>query len=213
MKSLLLTLALTSLAHAVTTQPNLTALSDSTTWRIHNRAATPVPEKPNALRLDVGNNAGVAWLVGSDFSNGTLELDLRGANKPGQSFVGLAFHGADDATYEAVYFRPFNFRQPDAIRRSRAVQYISLPGHDWPTLREQHPGKYEAPVSPVPNPDDWFHARIVIENRTVSVFVNDASDPCLVVESLSDRSTGQIGLWVGNGSSGDFANLKLTPAP
>ena len=208
---LLTTLALTALAHAAPLQPDLSAFSDSATWRIQNRSSSAVPEKPNALRLDAREGAGVAWLVGSDFAHGTIEFDLRGADKPGQSFVGIAFRAADDSAYEAVYFRPFNFRNPDPVRAARAVQYISVPGNDWPTLREKFPGKYEAAISPVPDPDDWFHVRVVLSGRTISVFVNHAEKPCLVVDSLADRPSGQIGLWVGNGSSGDFANLKLTP--
>jgi hypothetical protein len=42
--------------------------------------------------------------------------------------------------------------------------------------------------------------------------VNDATEPCLVVEQLSDRKSGWVGFWVGNGSGGEFANLKVTAA-
>jgi hypothetical protein len=45
----------------------------------------------------------------------------------------------------------------------------------------------------------------------VSVFVNDAKEPSLVVEQLSDRKKGLVGLWVGNTSGGDFANFKIIP--
>jgi hypothetical protein len=201
-----------SLAHAGSAQPDLSAHTDSSVWRLHNRAASAVPDQPNTLRLAPRDNAGIAWLIGSNFSSGTIELDLRGANKPGQSFVGVAFRGTNDDTYEAVYFRPFNFKNPDPARAAHAVQYISLPANDWPALREKFPGKYEAAIAPVPDPDAWFHARIVLSDRTISVFVNDAEKPCLVVDSLADRPSGLIGLWVGNASSGDFGNLKLTAA-
>jgi hypothetical protein len=52
----------------------------------------------------------------------------------------------------------------------------------------------------------------VIANPKVSVFVNDSKEPCLVVDLLNDRKTGSVGLWVGNNSGGDFANLTITPA-
>jgi len=45
------------------------------------------------------------------------------------------------------------------------------------------------------------------------VFVADAKQPSLVVRQLSDRHTGRVGLWVGNNSGGDFANLKIVPTP
>jgi hypothetical protein len=31
----------------------------------------------------------------------------------------------------------------------------------------------------------------------------------LVIDKLNDRKTGKIGLWVGNTSDGDFANLQI----
>jgi len=42
----------------------------------------------------------------------------------------------------------------------------------------------------------------------VSVFVNDA-EASFVVNRLSERRTGLVGLWVGNSSGGDFANLRI----
>jgi hypothetical protein len=46
----------------------------------------------------------------------------------------------------------------------------------------------------------------------VSVFVGNAKEPSLVVDQLSDRRKGLVGLWVGNNSAGDFASLKIVPA-
>jgi hypothetical protein len=178
---------------------------------VHNRELSRPPDRPEAHRLDARAGDGVAWLIGSDFTEGTIEVDLRGANQPGQSFVGMAFRGVNNTTFDAVYFRPFNFKNPDIPRRARAVQYVSMPAHPWERLRNESPGKYEAAVNPVPDPDGWFHARIVITDRQVAVFVNDATVPCLTVTELTARTGGQIGLWVGNGSAGDFANLKITP--
>jgi hypothetical protein len=194
--------------HAV--EPDLTKITDTTVWRVHNRAASSAPDRDKSVRLDARANDGMAWLVGSNFSEGTIEVDLRGANKPGQSFVGIAFRGADDTTFDAVYFRPFNFKNPEVPRRARAVQYVSMPQFGWEKLRIDSPGEYEAAVNPVPDPDGWFHARIVVESRKVSVYVNDATEPCIVVTELTDRRGGAIGLWVGNGSAGDFANLKIS---
>lgn len=206
---LLVACATFALAPAQTT-PDLTKFADSSVWRIHNRSASTAPDRQQSLRLDARPNDGVAWLVDSNFSEGTIEVDLRGANKPGQSFLGIAFRGESDETYDAVYFRPFNFKNPDIVRRSRSVQYISAPKFPWEKLRTEFPGKYEAAPLPVPDPDDWFHARLVIANRQIKVFVNDATEPSLVVDELSERRGGMIGLWVGNNSSGDFADLKMT---
>jgi hypothetical protein len=204
MKTFLLFALLLGLAFAAT-EP---AVLDLT---VHNRERSIPPDRPEGLRLDARAGDGVAWLVGSDFTEGTIEVDLRGANKPGQSFVGIAFRGVDDTTFDAVYFRPFNFKNPEVPRRSRAVQYVSMPAYPWERLRQENPGEYEATVNPVPDPDDWFHVRIVVQGRKVAVFVNDAPAPCLAVTELTSRLGGKIGFWVGNNSAGDFANLKITP--
>src|SRR5687767_13135379 len=99
---------------------DLTKIADRSVWRIHNRDAKLVEEGDRKfVRLDARANDGVAWLVDSDFKAGTIEVDLRGKNAVGQSFVGIAFHGADDTTYDAVYFRPFNFKNADPARRQR----------------------------------------------------------------------------------------------
>ena len=132
-----------------------------------------------------------------DLKNGTVELDIKGKDLRGESFVGIAFHGSDNEHYAAVYFRPFNFRDPE--RKARSVQYVSLPGHDWDALREQSPGKYENAVNPVPDPNDWFHARIVIKFPEVWVFVNESNEPSLFVQEIEKIGQGKFGLWIDGG--------------
>ena len=163
------------------------------------------------LRLSGSPGDGVAYLRGIQFGNGTIEFDVKGKDVQGQSFVGVAFHGVDGTTYDAIYFRPFNFRTEDPARRSHAVQYISHPTYTWQKLRAERPGTFEQPVSPAPDPNGWFHVRVVVASPKVSVFVGDAKEPSLVVNQLSDRTKGLVGLWVGNNSGGDFANLKINP--
>jgi uncharacterized protein with NRDE domain len=43
----------------------------------------------------------------------------------------------------------------------------------------------------------------------VTVYVNGNQEPSLSVEQLNKRTSGKIGLWVGNNSDGDFANLTI----
>ena len=194
------------------TQPELNRIADAAAWRVSNRTAMPSEHDGHpAVHLGAKGGDGFAWLVGSGLSEGTIDVDLRGANRSGESFVGIAFHGVDDTTFEAVYFRPFNFKNPEIPRREHSAQYVSHPQFTWEKLRRDNPGKYEAAVTPVPDPDGWFHVRIVIEGGKISVFVNDSSTASLVVTQLSDRNKGLVGLWDGNGSDGDFANLRITP--
>jgi hypothetical protein len=161
------------------------------------------------IKIAEGEGSNVMILNNITFSNGTVEFDCKGRNVIGQSFLGLAFHVQNDSTYDIIYFRPFNFSNPDTVRRWRAVQYVSLPKYQWDKLREQFPGKYENKVNPVPGGDDWFHCKISLKGKTVSVFVNNSSKPSLVVNKLTSTTTGKIGLWVENGSDGSFANLEI----
>src|SRR5438094_632444 len=161
------------------------------------------------VRLSEHAGDGVAYLQGVEFTNGTIELDVRGKDVPQQSFVGVAFHGVDGTTYDAIYFRPFNFRAEDPARRGHAVQYIAQPIDPWQNLQAEQPGKYERAIDPVPDPNAWLHVRVVVTSPKVSVFVDDAKEPSLVVDQLSDRKKGLVGLWVGNNAGGDFASVKI----
>jgi len=161
--------------------------------------------------LNANTDYGLLWLNSSSFGDGTIELELKGTAIPGQSFVGVAFHGRDDNTFDAVYFRPFNFLHPE--RKGHSVQYICLPGNDWAELRGKFPGRYENPIDPVPDPvNSWFHIRIVVNYPEIKVYINHISHPTLEVRQLSSHKQGRIGFWVGNGSEGWFRNLKVIPA-
>ena len=191
---------------------DLTAVGRDPRWKIAGRTTSIVDAKgKHALKLSEGEGMGVVWLDGYDFANGVIEVDILGRSQPIQgSFAGVAFRVVDAKTHDAVYFRPFNFRAADPARHSHAVQYVSHPRWSWQTLRSEHPGEYEQAVVPEPDGDEWFHARVVVERPKVSVFVNGGIAPCLVVKELSDRADGSLGLWVGEGSGGHFANLRVT---
>jgi len=178
-------------------------------WELVNRTARSVLEK-SSVRLSEAPGAGLMILKGSDLGDGVIELDIKGSHQIQQSFVGLAFHIQNSTTYDAVYFRPFNFSSNEAIRRSHAVQYISMPDNDWEKLRNQFPGKYEHGVDPAADPDEWFHVKIVLKGYHVSVYVNNARQPSLEVDRISKTTHGRLGLWVGNNSPGSFANLTFT---
>jgi len=194
--------------HTQTIQPDL---QDRSLWDLWGR-------KPEFLRGNEKNGVtfleeepvGLMVLKNYDFSNGTIEFDVKGRDVLQQCFVGFAFHIQNDSTYDAVYFRPFNFKHPEFVRRIHSVQYISLPAYTWRKLRAEHPQDYENAVHPVPGAEDWFHVKMVISGKTISVFVNDAAEPSLVVQKLTATTHGRLGFWVGDPTEGDFANLKIT---
>jgi hypothetical protein len=193
--------------------PDLGSLADGKGLNATKRTISRLTEGARrGVRLSEAAGEGPAYLPDIEFANGTIELDMKGKDVQGASFIGVAFHGVDGTTYDAIYFRPFNFKTDDQARVLRAVQYISHPAHPWQKLRSEQPGQYEKPVKPVPDPNDWFHARVVVASPKVSVFVGDAKEPCLTVNQLSDRKKGLVGIWVGNTSGGDFANFTIAPA-
>ena len=153
---------------------------------------------------------GLGLLADVPFSTGVVELEIKGENKPGRSFVGFAFNIQNDSTYEAVYFRPFNFVAEEEIRRAHMLQYINHPEYTWRVLRETRTGQFENRIENPPDPDDWFHARIVIETEKVRVYVNKSEKPSLEVNRLDSQLSNKIGIWTGFNSAGSFRNLKLT---
>lgn len=179
------------------------------------RAATrEVRELTDGARrgVRIGAAAGEhpAWVEGVSLETGTIEVELRGKDLMQQSFLGLAFAGVSDTTFEAVYLRPFNFRAADPVRRDHAVQYVSLPAYSWQRLRAERAEVFENPVIPPPDPNAWVTLRLAVEPTQVRVFVGEGAEPDLVVERLDVRPGTRVGLWVGNGSEGEFANLRVT---
>jgi hypothetical protein len=114
-------------------------------------------------------------------------------------------------SYEAVYVRPFNFRTSDPARRQNAVQYMAPPDFDWPVLRQRFPGEFERPVHPGVSPTDWMPLHLSVSTRGVGVSVGFVANITLTARKLGSSDRGQIGLWVGNNSDGDFRNLRVTP--
>jgi len=180
--------------------------------RAVNRDVSKLQDPRGAVHVSERANNGVVWIEGSDFAEGTIEVDVRGRDVLQQSFVGIAFHRKDDNAYESVYLRPFNFRAADPVRHRHAVQYITLPDYDWPRLRQEFPDKFESPVDASVAPTDWVPLRVVVRGDAIQVYVGAAKAAALDVKKLGQYDRGMIGLWTGNNSDGDFANLRVTPA-
>ena len=214
----------TSATQVITPDPHQLLVPGKGT--VHNRAVQVKRESEReVVRFDARPQHGLAWWHDVAFDTGTIAFRVRGRNELQRSFVGIAFHGArgargaeapddlsygDGLTYEAVYFRPFNFLSDDPERRAHMVQYVFPSEQHWRPLREQRTGQFEASVTPIPDPDDWFSARVVVSETTVSVYVNSSDTPSLLAQRLSARRDGWVGFFVGYGSDGAFSGLTLT---
>jgi hypothetical protein len=170
-----------------------------------------------AVRLS-GAEGGVALLNGLDFTSGTIVLRVAAIDVPSEDstsrgFVGIVFHSDTGVQrYENIYLRMTNGRATDQLRRNHAVQYESRPDAPWYTLRAEHPGQYEAYVDLMPGA--WTTMRVVVDGTRAQLFVNDAHEPCLIVNDLKLGAIGgRVGLFIGPGTVGYFSRLEVTPAP
>jgi len=177
--------------------------------KAENRTLSLYEKQPGAVEMNAAEGDGLAVIKEIAFETGTIEVELLGENNPGRSFIGLAFNVQDSETYEAVYFRPFNFVATQAIRKAHMVQYIHHPEFSWFKLREERTGEFENEIAHPPDPDGWFKTTLIISEKNVSVYLEDNTEPVLKVERLTSGKSDRIGLWVGNGSSGRFMNLKV----
>jgi hypothetical protein len=72
--------------------------------------------------------------------------------------------------------------------------YQSSPEYPWHRLRDEHPGVYESYADM--EAGAWTTMRIEVEETKARLYVNGATQPCLVVNDLKngDRA-GRIALW------------------
>jgi hypothetical protein len=192
--------------------PDLMDLARRGALRIDGRQVSELVDgERRGVRVSAAQNFGIAWVDGIVFATGTIELDVRGKDVQSQSFLGVALSSVNNSTYESVFVRPFNFRTTDPIRRNHAIQYESMPTHPWSRLRSESPEVYENPTDPAPDPNAWVRLRTVVEPTRIHIFVGDGAEPDLTVDRINARPEGRVGLWVGNFSGGDFANLRMIP--
>jgi hypothetical protein len=127
-----------------------------------------------------------------------------------RGFIGIAFRLQGDGSYEYIYLRPTNGRADDQIRRNHSTQYSAHPTYDFAKLRQEAPEKYESYVDL--QPGVWTRYKIEVEGRKARLYVHGAEQPCLIVNDMKlEPQQGGVALWVGPGTEGYFANLKITP--
>ena len=166
-------------------------------------------------RPDAANASSYALIKDLSFRDGVIEVDLAGQPAAGaaagaRGFIGMAFRVQGDGHYEYIYLRPTNGRADDQVRRNHSAQYSSYPDFDFAKSRQEAPEKYESYVDL--QPGVWTKYRIEVDGRKARLYVHGAEQPVLIVNDLKlDPREGGVALWVGPGTEGYFANLKITP--
>ena len=178
--------------------------------RLLDDSGPPPSQSPN----QAGGSLAMAFLSGSDFEDGTIEADLAGAPRSGagegaRGFVGIAFRIQPDGShFECFYLRPTNGRAGDQLRRNHSTQYISNPDFPWERLRGETPGVYESYTDL--EPGVWTSVKIVVSGTHAELYVNGASQPCLVVNDLKlGKTHGKVALWIGPDTDAHFARVTL----
>lgn len=160
-----------------------------------------------------------ARLVGSDFHDGTIEVDVRArlsawADIDCRGFIGIVFRASgDDDRFEGFYVRPRNGRScTEPQRRIHTMQYFSYPGYTFAYFRERGIADYEAKADI--EMDEWVHLKAEVKGGEGRFYVDDMETPALVVPQMFDGTDarGRVGLYVDNGTDGLFRNLKVTYA-
>lgn len=174
-----------------------------------------------AMRLDENYQEGtdeeaIAIISASNFKEGVIETEIVGTVRPDapadvRGFVGIAFRvQSQGKQFECFYIRPTNGRAEVQIRRNHATQYVSHPDYPWYRLREENPGVYESYTDLVPG--EWTPIKIVVAGEKAQLYVNNAEQPCLIVNDLKlgADGQGQIALWVGGGTVAYFSAIRVS---
>src|SRR5690348_17004544 len=227
-RTLILAAALHALCAAtVAAQPPLVPLDSATRFEVSNARLLWVDYRGrHALKLapreghehDV-DQAMSAELLDSDFGNGVIEVDVAGARREGYSkaedvsgykgIVGISFRIRGDSA-ERIYIRPENARLDNQLFRNRSTQYESDPDFSWQRLRQESPGVYESYVDI--EAGGWTHLRIEVDGTKARLYVNGATQPCLVVNDLKlGESRGKVALWARISTEAYFSNLRVEP--
>jgi hypothetical protein len=170
---------------------------------------------PSANHQGPGDSV-LAILTHSGFQDGVIEAEvagspLKGAPSDSRGFIGISFRvQAHGAKFENLYIRPTNGRADDQLRRNHSVQYTSEPEYPWHRLRQENPGVYESYADL--DAGAWTRMKIVVSGTTARLYVNGASQPCLIVNDLKlGQTRGQIALWIHSSTDGYFSNVKIQP--
>ena len=183
----------------------------------HTEMAFPNSEminvwKTGSLEPDINTYAAV---MGSDFHNGIIEVDVCGRLLPdapdyARGFIGISFRAAEDGSeFESFYIRPTNGKTcSDPVRRAHGCQYFSFPGYTFSYLREFGITDYENRVDTIAL-DQWSHIKAVIKDDTGIFFVDGVK--VLEVQGFKHGpfSRGNVGLYVDIGTDGLFRNLDI----
>lgn len=178
------------------------------------RKAVHLIDLPGQAKDSVAGGNTLAVLTGTDFENGTIDVDVAGAPRAGaveaaRGFIGIAFRVQSDLkNFDCFYVRPTNGRAEDQLRRNHSTQYIAEPEYPWERLRSEAPGLFESYVDL--EPGAWTHLKVEVTGTKARLYVNRAEQPTLIVSDMKhSENHGKIALWIGLDTDGYFSYLTI----
>lgn len=142
---------------------------------------------------------GLAYTPYAEFQSGTIDVDIAADDK--SRFFGIAFHVQSDDDYEVIFFRP------GSSDTDQAIQYT--PGLRGANVWQLYTGPGYTATAHIPR-NQWIHARIVVSGLVAKLFLNNASEPSLVIPDLKlGQVKGSVGFW-GHLGGGYYSNLSIT---
>ena len=185
---------------------------------VNGRAESATYQGRAAIRLvaatDGPADSVLAVLDDSEVGDATIDAEVAGAPRAGapadsRGFIGIAFRVQPDGRRsETFYLRPTNGRADDQLRRNHAVQSTSEPDFPWHRLRTESPGQYEAYADL--EPGAWTTMRIEVSGRRAALYVNGATQPCLIVTDLKLGAVrGRVALWAHASTNAYFSRLSI----
>jgi hypothetical protein len=131
---------------------------------------------------------------GAMLQSGIVEFDLaenraENTNPMNRGFLDLAFRiNEENYNYNCFYLWPENGRADDQLQRNHTVQYIASPDFEWSKLRTETPVKYETYADMIPK--EWTQVKVIIEDNRAEIYVNNASQPTMMVIELLGQKGG-----------------------
>jgi len=150
-----------------------------------------------ALNVRGGTHAYV-FLPDVDFGNGTIEVDVAAGPR---GVPGVGFRGsANGSRVDKVAFSLF---RPGSQAPEGAVGQVVITPRDGTMFLLRTDRDVESPR--------WFRVRLDVHDGRVTVYVNGAVEPVLVVDKMLDANArGNLGVW--GLQDVYFSNFRYTPA-
>lgn len=142
---------------------------------------------------------GIAWVEGSELTDGILEVDMAFSRERG--FHGLVWRVQDPENYEELYLRPHQSGNPDANQYTPVFNGMA----SWQLYYGEG---YSAPVEyPF---DQWITVRVVVSGQEAEVYIGDLSKPAFFIPELKrEIASGRVGVETGAFSPAYFSNFRF----